>query len=341
MHMADALVSPMVGGTLWAVSATAVAYSSQKIRKQANAGQVPLMGVLGAFLFAAQMINFTIPGTGSSGHLGGGLLLAILLGPHAALLAITSVLMVQAFFFADGGLLALGCNIFNMGIIPAYLVYPLLYLPLAGRNPDSGRRTMAIILSALVALQLGPFSVVTETLFSGISALPFSTFLLLMLPIHLAIGLVEGVITVAVVSFVYQARPEILQSPFELSAPSFYPLRYVLIFFVLAAAVVGGIVSLYASSHPDGLEWAIQKVTGSEVVKGQDTTVHRLLGGFQERVALLPDYTFKKNAEKPVSVSTKKLGTSLAGIVGGIVTLLLLVAGGFLLNRSRSVVQDK
>jgi len=115
----------------------------------------------------------------------------------------------------------------------------------------------------------------------------------------------------------------------------------VLISFVLAASVVGGIVSLYASSNPDGLEWAIQKVTGSEVVKGQDTTVHRLLGGFQERVALLPDYTFKKNAEKAVSVRTEKLGTSLAGIVGGILTLLLLVAGGFLLNKSRRVVQDK
>jgi len=89
MHMADALVSPAVGGVMWAVSAGAVAYSSARLRTDTDERRVPLMGVMGAFLFAAQMINFSIPGTGSSGHLGGGLLLAILLGPHAALLAIT------------------------------------------------------------------------------------------------------------------------------------------------------------------------------------------------------------------------------------------------------------
>lgn len=341
MHMADALVSPMVGGTLWAVSATAVAYSSKRLRKQPDAGQVPLMGVLGAFLFAAQMINFTIPGTGSSGHLGGGLLLAILLGPHAALLAITSVLMVQALFFADGGLLALGCNIFNMGIIPAYLVYPLVYLPLAGKNPRSGRRTLAIILSAVVALQLGPLSVVLETLFSGISSLPFSTFLLLMLPIHLAIGLVEGVVTAAVVSFVWQARPELLHSTDDFSFAPRYPLRNVLVSFLVATVLVGGVVSLYASSNPDGLEWAVQKVTGSETIKGQETAVHRLLGGLQEKVAVLPDYAFKKSFIHQEPVGQEKLGTSLSGLVGGMLTLLLLVAGGFLLNRGRRAEQGK
>ncbi|HRF10697.1 MAG TPA: energy-coupling factor ABC transporter permease, partial [Candidatus Accumulibacter phosphatis] len=84
MHMADALLSPAVGGTMWAVSAGTIAYCSKKVTDELDERKVPLMGVLGAFLFAAQMINFSIPGTGSSGHLGGGLLLAILLGPHAA-----------------------------------------------------------------------------------------------------------------------------------------------------------------------------------------------------------------------------------------------------------------
>ena len=80
------------------------------------------------------MINFTIPGTGSSGHLGGGMILAILLGPHAAFLVMASVLTVQALFFADGGLLALGCNIWNLGVYPCYLIYPLIYKPLVGRR---------------------------------------------------------------------------------------------------------------------------------------------------------------------------------------------------------------
>jgi cobalt/nickel transport system permease protein len=108
MHMADALLSPAVGGTMWAATAGTIAWCSKKVRAELDERKVPLMGVLAAFIFAAQMINFTIPATGSSGHLGGGLLLAVLLGPWAAFLAIASVLFIQALFFADGGLLALG-----------------------------------------------------------------------------------------------------------------------------------------------------------------------------------------------------------------------------------------
>src|SRR5512134_4118717 len=146
MHMADALLSPAVGGTLWAASAGAIAYCSSKVRKELDDRKVPLMGVLGAFLFAAQMVNFSIPGTGSSGHIGGGLLLAILLGPHAAILTIASVLFIQALFFADGGLLALGCNIFNLGIFPAFIAYPFIYKPIAGSAPTRGKVSIAALL---------------------------------------------------------------------------------------------------------------------------------------------------------------------------------------------------
>ncbi len=104
MHMADALLSPAVGTTLWAGTAAVGGYASKKLKEQIDDRMIPLMGVLGAFIFAAQMINFTIPGTGSSGHLGGGMILAIILGPHAAFLVMASVLTVQALFFADGGL---------------------------------------------------------------------------------------------------------------------------------------------------------------------------------------------------------------------------------------------
>ena len=125
MHMADALISPAVGGTMWVATAAVTVYCAKKVREENDPAKIPLMGVLGAFIFAAQMLNFTIPGTGSSGHLGGGLILAILLGPEAAFLTIASVLGVQALFFADGGLLALGCNIFNLGFSPAFVAYPL------------------------------------------------------------------------------------------------------------------------------------------------------------------------------------------------------------------------
>ena len=343
MHMADALLSPAVGGAMWAVSAGTIAYSSKKVRQELDDRKVPLMGVLGAFLFAAQMINFSIPATGSSGHLGGGLLLTILLGPPAAFLTIASVLVVQALFFADGGLLALGCNIFNMGFIPAFVVYPLIYKKLIGNNPSQTRLTIATMVSAIAGLQLGPLCVVLETLFSGISSLPFATFVLLMQPIHLAIGVVEGFVTVAVVSFVFKARPGILQGALEARPIGGRPVRNVVLTFLLAALIMGGIVSWFASKNPDGLEWAIAKVTGIEELKRPEQGLHGVLAALQGKTAFLPDYSFKKSAgtnntgPKPDGVRKKEegsnFGTSVAGIVGALMTLALVFLGGFILKK--------
>jgi cobalt/nickel transport system permease protein len=343
MHMADALLSPAVGGAMWAVSAGTIAFSARKVRKELDDSKVPLMGVLGAFLFAAQMINFTIPATGSSGHLGGGLLLTLLLGPYAAFLTIASVLVVQALFFADGGILALGCNIFNMGFIPAFIVYPLIYKRIIGNNPSQTRMNIAIMISAIVGLQLGPFSVVLETLFSGISSLPFSTFVILMQPIHLAIGAVEGIVTVAIVSFVYKAKPEILQIALESRPIGNHSVRNVILGFLAAAIVTGGVVSWYASGNPDGLEWAIAKVTGKEEVDTAKDSIHGALASIQEKTAFLPDYTFKKpsvtdmDKEKTGNEQTKeegsRLGTSLSGVIGAGITLMFAFLAGFILKK--------
>ena len=221
MHMADALISPAVGGAMWAATAGLTVYSARKLKQEMDDRKLPLMGVLGAFVFAAQMINFTIPATGSSGHLGGGMILAILLGPYAAFLTMASVLTVQALFFADGGLLALGCNIFNLGFFPCFIAYPLIYKKLVGERPTQGRILLGAMAAAILSLQMGAFGVVMETWFSGISELPFSTFVLMMQPIHLAIGIVEGLVTATVVAFVWKARPEILEmAPPAASAPS-------------------------------------------------------------------------------------------------------------------------
>ncbi len=124
MHMADALISPAVGGTMMAAAACVGAYSIKRIKYDLDEKKIPLMGVMGAFVFAAQMINFAIPGTGSSGHIGGGILLAILLGPYAGFLAMASVLLIQALFFGDGGLLAYGCNLINLGFFTCFIAYP-------------------------------------------------------------------------------------------------------------------------------------------------------------------------------------------------------------------------
>ena len=338
MHMADALLSPAVGGTMWGVSAGALAWSARRVRREADDAGVPLMGVLGAFVFAAQMINFSIPATGSSGHLGGGILLAILLGPAAALITIASVLVVQAVFFADGGLLALGCNIFNMGVVPALLVYPLIYRRIAGERPGKRRQAAAIMASAIVALQLGSLAVVLETVASGISALPAATFLLLMQPIHLAIGIVEGIATSAVVSFAAKARPDIVHGFPETPGPAGRTARGAVLAILAVAVLTGGVLSWFASKDPDGLEWAVGKVTGSGELKAPGEGLHGALAALQGKTAVLPDYGFRKPADgggvpSPKKEAEERVGTSLSGLLGGLITLLLLIVSGKILRK--------
>ena len=346
MHMADALISPAVGGTMWTITAGLIAYCARKVRLTLRDNLVPMMGVLGAFIFAAQMINFSIPGTGSSGHLGGGLILTILLGPYAAFLVIASVLTVQAFFFADGGLLALGCNIFNLGFYPAFIAYPWIYRGMAKDQYGTLRAWGAALVAGIVGLQLGALSVVLETKASGITALPFGTFVLLMSPIHLAIGVVEGLATAAVVSFVARARPEALPSVGTVSETR-VSLRPVLLGLLVAAILVGGVASWFASTHPDGLEWSIAKVTGKEEVSGSEDGTHKELAAVQDKTAFLPDYGFKSSApEAPPSENQEpsepwpavNAGTSVAGLVGGFITLALACVIGFVLRSGRVAV---
>jgi cobalt/nickel transport system permease protein len=175
---------------------------------------------------------------------------------------------------------------------------------------------------------------VLETMASGISELPFATFAVMMLPIHLAIGVVEGLVTVAVVAFVARARPEALYAVAPL--PVSRPLRPVLVGLALAALVIGGLASWFASTHPDGLEWAIARVSGKEEVSGSESGVHTGLAAVQEKTALLPDYGFKApegeataEAEPWPAVSA---GTSLSGIVGGGMTLALACLVGVALR---------
>ena len=352
MHMSDALLSPTVGGIMYAASAAAVGWSIYKIKKDDAAysgsagsfdgcfdsGKLPLMAVAGAFVFAAQMINFTIPGTGSSGHIGGGVLLAGMLGGCPALLTIAAVLIIQCLFFADGGLLALGANIFNMGVIPCLIVYPLIFRPLmkwaarggAGRRLLSGRMSAATVLSAVIGLQLGAFCVVLETAASGITALPFSTFLLLMQPIHLAIGAVEGIITAAIFTYVNNSRPEILLSAIGVHSAdntavsgAHGSMKKTVCVLAVLAFLVGGGLSLFASSHPDGLEWSIERITGSTELESRDSA-HNAAQSVQDKTSILPDYDFADGTSDNSHVS----GTSVSGIVGAAMTCVLAGAAG-------------
>jgi cobalt/nickel transport system permease protein len=339
---------------MWAVSAGAVAYSMASVKKasaeQENAengeglvGKASLMAIAGAFVFAAQMINFTIPGTGSSGHIGGGILLASLLGGCPALLAITSVLAAQALFFADGGLLALGCNIFNMGVIPCLFVYPLVVKPMfQKRRPERQGRafkrfTPGCVLGVMIALPLGAFFVTLETLASGVTALPFSTFALLMLPIHLAIGAGEAAATALIIAFVAANSPEIIESAassavFSAGMSKTGAFKRVLAVLGVCALVTGGLLSLFASSRPDGLEWSIEKITGSTDIEAKGAAFERA-AALQDAVAFMPDYDYREAEKK-----TAGAGTTAAGIVGSLITCVIAGALGaalYLLKRNK------
>jgi cobalt/nickel transport system permease protein len=313
---------------MWAASAGSIAYSAAKIKNELGEKKVPIMAVAGAFVFAAQMINFTIPVTGSSGHIGGGILLAGLLGPFPALLTIAAVLVIQALFFADGGLLALGCNIFNMGVIPCFVLYPLVFKPLTRKGFSLPRISGAALLSVVAGLEIGAFGVVVETLFSGITALPFSTFILLMLPIHLAIGIVEGIVTALVLNFVYTLRPEILESS-EKGAPlaKTVPVKKVVLILGITTLLVGGILSLFASAYPDGLEWSMKKAAGTTELEAEGP-VFRQAEAIQEAAAFMPDYNFPDAGEDGSAA-----GTAVAGIVGAALTCLLAGGVGFIIYR--------
>ena len=336
MHMADALVSPTVGFAMMTVTAGLAAYSIKKINNDMDEQKISLMGVLGAFVFAAQMINFTIPATGSSGHIGGGILLAVLLGPYAAFLAIASILLIQALFFGDGGLLAYGCNVFNMGFYTCFIAYPYIY-KLITRNVLTSRNILvASMISAVIGLQLGAFSVVLETLFSGKTELPFDTFIMLMQPIHLAIGMVEGLVTASIINYVWKARPELLEKAATGKAIGSLHLDRILKCFLVAAVIVGCVLSWFASANPDGLEWSMEKVAGTTELVSSDE-IHQLIFTIQEKTALLPDYNFKVTEEISTSENDSNwpavnMGTTVSGLIGGLMTFALAGLIGLIIS---------
>lgn len=349
MHMSDALLSPTVATTMIVISGAVGAYSIKKLREEETKLQEPLnkklptMAVMSALVFAGQMINYTIPGTGSSGHLCGGFLLSSILGPYAGFLSMIVILTIQCLFFADGGLMALGANCFNMAFFGCFLGYFLIYKPIIrSSNKDNIKRNLIIasILGCVITLQLGALSVVVETTLSGISELPFKPFVSLMLPIHLAIGLIEGLISSAVLVFIYDARSELLREVDKLDEKE-PKLTFAKTISILSVVVllVGGFFSLYASSNPDGLEWTLfgNKENGYNENMALDEDEYGVISNMsqsaekiQEKTAFLPDYSFSSNPESP-------LGTSVSGIVGsmivGLCAIITCAVGGFFAKR--------
>lgn len=322
--MADALISAPVAGAAGVAAVTLIVIAGIRVKRCADKRIVPLMGVMGAFIFAAQMINFTIPGTGSSGHVIGGVLLAALLGPWAAFLTLVSVLLIQCLIFADGGLMALGCNIINMGAMSCLVAYPLVMKPLL-RFPASPLRIMCVsVLACVVALEAGACLVVGETVASGITALPSGKFLMFMTPIHFVIGIGEGLATGAVICFIQRTRPDLLHSDVREGKKSMKP---VLVWFAAAAVILGGGLAYLASENPDGLEWSVEKVAGTpEIEPREDSRIAADMAAAQSKTALMPDYDH-----------------SLSGILGAAMTMTLLWAltALFVHSRRKSPVKSR
>ena len=309
MHMSDALLSTPVALTAATAAGALLVVAGKKVSRDERPEIMPLMGVMGAFVFAAQMINFTIPGTGSSGHIVGGIMLAAMLGPWAAFLALCSVLVIQCLVFADGGLLALGCNVINMAAFSCLIGYPFIFKPILRRCNQFGRILAASLAACIVSLELGACAVVAETELSGITALPAKGFLAFMLPIHLLIGAGEGLATAAVLAFVAKQAPDLLANSEGYSAqPRKNNIKALIIGFSVAALIVGGFLAYFASSNPDGLEWSIDKMGATAALENNvPTGVGASASAIQQTTGIMPDYE-----------------NSLSGIVGAVFVVLLL-----------------
>ncbi|MGD2158399.1 MAG: energy-coupling factor ABC transporter permease [Anaerolineales bacterium] len=303
LHIPDGFLNLPIALAFWALSAALLSLAIQRTRGQLSERQIPLMGVMAAFIFAAQMINFPIAG-GTSGHLLGGALVAIMLGPWTGMLVMTTVIIVQALLFQDGGLLVMGANIFNMGLLSALIGYGL-YQGAANRN--RGVRLAVAGVAAWLSVMAGALMTALQLWLSGTSVLEFV--IPAMLGVHTLIGLGEALITAAVLAFIFQTRPDLIEARSDSGSGR----GWILVGVLISLAVV--LISPLASASPDGLE-----------------RVAINLGFIDKEVnapyQLLPDYTLPFLGET-------NLSTILAGALGAAIVGILAISSILILRHSK------
>jgi cobalt/nickel transport system permease protein len=341
MHMANELLSiPVATGTL-AIAGGGLSFICRKVRQVIAADKLALMGILGAFVFAAQMVNFQLPAMpGTSGHLIGAVLLAIILGPHLAAIVISSVVIVQCLIFQDGGLLALGCNIINMALVPSYLGY-FLYRTITNGRFSSLKVYIGAMLACVIATEAGAVLVAIQASLSGVLAVPFSTFLITMVGVHFLVGFIEGLVTVAVLAYIQQLRPDIVAD----SLPGTVRLskNAVLATLLLLAVLVGAGLSLLASDLPDGLEWSYadrpDQPGFQTIVSNPDARI-TAVDDLQSKYSLMPDYSVRASKPDNVTDGEVRAGagwTSFAGILGSAVTMAVIWLTAWMLRRKKAL----
>jgi len=305
MHVPDGLLSLPVAILCWLVTAVLVYVAIRRTKGEIGERQIPLMGVMAAFIFAAQMINFPVAG-GTSGHLLGGALAAITLGPWAGMLVMTSVILVQALLFQDGGLIVMGANILNMGLLTVLIGYGL-YRATAGRS--LGIRLGVAGVAAWLSVLAGALATALQLWLSGTARLDIVV--PAMLAVHALIGIGEALITVAALAFILRTRPDLVQADV---APARSGLGWISVGLLLALAVV--FISPLASADPDGFERVAMDIGFLEL-------------STEAPYSLLPDYTLPFLGETALS-------TILAGALGalGVAGLVVLITKG--IRRSKS-----
>lgn len=305
MHIPDGFLSVAVSIVLWVLTVIAVAISLRRVSADLDERRVPMMGVLAAAIFAGQMLNFTVAG-GTSGHLMGAAIATILLGPWAAILVMTTVVGIQALVFQDGGLLALGGNIFNMGVIGVLVSYTVYR---AVQKIAGGQKWVLYVggfSAAWLSIFIAALAVGLQLALSGIS--PANIAIPAMGGIHALIGIGEGLITVGALVFIYASRRDLIEAGEKQQTGG-----AIVWFAGLAIAIALAIASPLASSNPDGLEWVAEEKGFLDAAQGP-------------LYEIIPDYVFP-------GVSNEAVATIIAGIIG--VLIVFGVAAGVAYSRKK------
>ncbi|MFI5762080.1 MULTISPECIES: energy-coupling factor ABC transporter permease [unclassified Streptomyces] len=337
MHVPDGFIDAPVSIAAGVAAAGAVAVSLRGARRELDERTAPLAGLVAAFIFAVQMLNFPVA-AGTSGHLLGGALAAILVGPYTGVLCVSVVLLMQGLLFADGGLTALGVNILTMGVVTVVVAYAV-FRGLVKLLPGTRRSvTVAAFAGALLSVPAAATFFTLLYALGGTTDVPIAKVFGAMVGVHVLIGIGEAVITAATVGAVIAVRPDLVHGARALAAPlklrvggelvdapaaaaapvAARSTKPVWITGLVAALALAGIVSFYASSSPDGLE----KVAADKGID-QKVTEHSAAD------SPLADYSVK-------DVSDARLSGGLAGVIGVGATVLVGTGVFWTVRRRRS-----
>ncbi len=293
LHIPDGFLNLPISLACWAIAIAIIALAARRAQRDLDERQAPLLGIMAAFIFAAQMINFPVAG-GTSGHLLGGVLAAVTLGPWGGILVMTAVIAIQALLFQDGGLLVMGANILNMGVITALIGYGLYRSVIT----QSQLVRLAVIgVAAWLSVMGAALATSLQLWLSG--TIPLDIVIPAMMGVHALIGIGEALITVAAVAFIMRTRPEVMETGTRSGAG-----RGWIIGGAIAALIVV-VLSPLASADPDGLERVAEDMGFIE--RGQSAPYE-----------IIPDYTVPFLGETPLS-------TIVAGLIGVLVVAVVIV----------------